>query len=104
MSKLYKNKLFAAAVESLGSGGNLTELDFGYGFSDVFPEPLLNLLSGPTLNKLQKLTIHNACLDPSVLDQITEARKESLEDLAFEGHGNQLKTFRRPLKCSNLKI
>ena len=103
-SKLYKNKWFAAAVESLGSGGNLTELAFGYGFSDVFPEPLLNLLSGPTLNKLKKLTLHNACLDPSVLDKITEARKDSLEDLAFEGNGNELKTFRRPLKCSNLKI
>ena len=102
LREMYPDQDVHAAIKDIGSDGNLVHLAIGHSRVGL-PEAVFELFVGPTLTKIKSLTIYYCCTE-NELEQITEARKDSLEELVFANGDKNPRTLRRPLKCPKLKV
>ena len=89
--KCYKNliqtKEFDSAIQELGAYGNITHFDFGVKphAENLVNQALLDLIKGPTFQKLKHLTIHDTYNDVQ-FQEIVMARKDTLENLCVSSY------------------
>ena len=82
--KLDKIPNFDFLLSKLGSNGNLTSFCFGGPgmFTRFDPTLTCNFIKGPSMSKLESLVV-NELYSPDQMDEIVEARKETLKELTL---------------------
>ena len=102
--ELIKSNTFDTAISQLGSNGHMTEFGFGgdsYYGDDPVSQSILDLIKGPTFNKLQTLTTYDRYTDLQ-LEQIARARKDTLKSLHVRNQNWGNKTFLFLQQCKSL--